>query len=243
MTTGCRILLVGMRIMLFLLWTELHATIGHPSRPSYQGNHIPYPSVSSLRASSEDLAYSLPTKPNQFLLGLYTSKLTDPVHTYNIPNETAGFPTSGVNTFFHDAINGLTPEDASQMANYFDVYNENADPEVMTNDLKTYKLEDGKDLQMPLPSILESIAAKRGNRPSISVVSPLDVLSQRLRFEMARHWMRKSQKQIKDNAELLRNLGKRDTAQLDPTFQDLQRLNKDFRGYSAKVRRFTKKLN
>ncbi|XP_076329674.1 uncharacterized protein LOC143235414 [Tachypleus tridentatus] len=239
MTTGCRIFLVGMRIMLFLLWAELHATTGHPSRHSYQGNHIPYPSVSSLRASSGGLTYSFRTKPNQFHLGLYT----DPVHSYNIPNETEGFPTSGVKTFFQDTINGLTPEESSQMANYFDVYNENTDPEEMTNNLNTYELEDARDFQVPLQNILESIVAKRGDRPSISIVSPLDVLSQRLRFEMARHWMRKSQKQIKENAELLRNLGKRDTSEPDPTFQDPQRRNKDFRVDSDDIRRFTKKLN
>ncbi|XP_076336636.1 uncharacterized protein LOC143239449 [Tachypleus tridentatus] len=53
------------------------------------------------------------------------------------------------------------------------------------------------------------IASKRGDRPSLSIVSPLDVLSQRLMLEMARRKMKQSRHQITANAEFLKILGKR----------------------------------
>ncbi|XP_076371533.1 uncharacterized protein LOC143257135 isoform X2 [Tachypleus tridentatus] len=55
------------------------------------------------------------------------------------------------------------------------------------------------------------VTSKRGNRPSLSIVSPLDILSQRLMFEMARRKMKQSQHQIMANTKLLKNLGKRNT--------------------------------
>ncbi|XP_022251433.1 uncharacterized protein LOC111087796 [Limulus polyphemus] len=54
-----------------------------------------------------------------------------------------------------------------------------------------------------------TITSKRGNRPSLSIVSPLDVLSQRLMLEMARRKMKQSRHQITANAEFLKTLGKR----------------------------------
>ncbi|XP_022234985.1 uncharacterized protein LOC111083055 [Limulus polyphemus] len=53
------------------------------------------------------------------------------------------------------------------------------------------------------------VTPKRGNRPSLSIVSPLDVLSQRLMLEMTRRKMKQNQYQIMANAKLLKNLGKR----------------------------------
>ncbi|XP_076318866.1 uncharacterized protein LOC143229885 [Tachypleus tridentatus] len=58
--------------------------------------------------------------------------------------------------------------------------------------------------------IKDYVKVKRGDRPSLSIVSPLDVLRQRLILEMAQRKMKQSQHQITANAELLENLGKRD---------------------------------
>ncbi|XP_076306914.1 uncharacterized protein LOC143223198 [Tachypleus tridentatus] len=66
------------------------------------------------------------------------------------------------------------------------------------------------------------ITAKRADRPSLSIVSPLDVLSQRLMLEMARRKMKQSQHQIMANAALLKHLGKRN---LLPTQNDTDRSN------------------
>ncbi|XP_022246161.1 uncharacterized protein LOC111086670 [Limulus polyphemus] len=58
-------------------------------------------------------------------------------------------------------------------------------------------------------AVKDYVKLKRGDRPSLSIVSPLDVLRQRLILEMAQRKMKQSQHQIIANAELLENLGKR----------------------------------
>ena len=50
---------------------------------------------------------------------------------------------------------------------------------------------------------------KRGEGPQLSVVSPLDVLRQKLLLEMTRRKLKESMNQVEENAELLKNLGKR----------------------------------
>ncbi|KAG8185630.1 hypothetical protein JTE90_026090 [Oedothorax gibbosus] len=47
---------------------------------------------------------------------------------------------------------------------------------------------------------------------SLSIVNPLDVLRQRLMLEMARRRMKENQEQIRENAVILKNLGKRGSA-------------------------------
>ncbi|KAH8315091.1 uncharacterized protein Dh44 [Drosophila kikkawai] len=52
------------------------------------------------------------------------------------------------------------------------------------------------------------LAAKR-NKPSLSIVNPLDVLRQRLLLEIARRQMKENSRQVELNRAILKNVGKR----------------------------------
>ncbi|XP_022243253.1 uncharacterized protein LOC111086081 [Limulus polyphemus] len=223
MSSGCRTLSIGMHVILLLLWTQLDNTTGHPSRHSYLDNHAAS-SVSSLpEATSENVAYTLPVNSKQFLLNIFSSGLSDPYRGYEIPVGTEDFYDPGI----YDEWERLSPEEASKLATYSDLF------EVDVNDQKPYLSMSDED--SPFQDIVESAIAKRGSRPSLSIVSPLDVLSQRLRFEMARHWMKQSQKQIKENAALLRHLGKRDTTRLTFNLRETQRHHEALLGVPSDV--------
>ncbi|GIY29846.1 CRF domain-containing protein [Caerostris darwini] len=55
----------------------------------------------------------------------------------------------------------------------------------------------------------EGMTKNKRESHSLSIVNPLDVLRQRLMLEMARRRMKENQDQIRENAILLKNLGKR----------------------------------
>ncbi|GFS81317.1 CRF domain-containing protein [Trichonephila clavipes] len=55
----------------------------------------------------------------------------------------------------------------------------------------------------------EDMAKSKRESHSLSIVNPLDVLRQRLMLEMARRRMKENQDQIRENALILKNLGKR----------------------------------
>ncbi|XP_015924150.1 uncharacterized protein [Parasteatoda tepidariorum] len=55
----------------------------------------------------------------------------------------------------------------------------------------------------------EDISKSKRESHSLSIVNPLDVLRQRLMLEMARRRMKENQDQIRENAVILKNLGKR----------------------------------
>ncbi|GFT12989.1 CRF domain-containing protein, partial [Nephila pilipes] len=55
----------------------------------------------------------------------------------------------------------------------------------------------------------EDMAKNKRESHSLSIVNPLDVLRQRLMLEMARRRMKENQDQIRENALILKNLGKR----------------------------------
>ncbi|GBM59155.1 hypothetical protein AVEN_159048-1 [Araneus ventricosus] len=55
----------------------------------------------------------------------------------------------------------------------------------------------------------EDMPKNKRESHSLSIVNPLDVLRQRLMLEMARRRMKENQDQIRENALILKNLGKR----------------------------------
>ncbi|XP_076349806.1 uncharacterized protein LOC143246640 isoform X2 [Tachypleus tridentatus] len=223
MTSGCRTISVMIHIVLLLLWTNLDNTTGYPTRYSYLDNHAAPPVSSLPEATSDNVAETLPVKSKEFLLNLFSSGLSDLNRDYEIPDGSEDVYDSKK----YDQWWRLHPEEASKLATYSDLFEDDV------IDQKPYKSVSDEDTLFQ--NIVESAIAKRGNRPSLSIVSPLDVLSQRLRFEMARHWMKQSQKQIKENAELLRHLGKRDTSRLASNFRQPQQHHEALLGVLSDV--------
>ncbi|XP_060647679.1 TPR-containing protein DDB_G0280363 [Drosophila nasuta] len=64
-------------------------------------------------------------------------------------------------------------------------------------------------------SIQDEFSLVKRNKPSLSIVNPLDVLRQRLLLEMARRQMQQNSRQVELNRAILKNVGKR--VFLEPT--------------------------
>ncbi|KAH8311451.1 hypothetical protein KR044_006449 [Drosophila immigrans] len=64
-------------------------------------------------------------------------------------------------------------------------------------------------------SVQDEFSLVKRNKPSLSIVNPLDVLRQRLLLEMARRQMKENSRQVELNRAILKNVGKR--VFLEPT--------------------------
>ncbi|XP_011176524.2 uncharacterized protein LOC105208404 [Zeugodacus cucurbitae] len=60
-----------------------------------------------------------------------------------------------------------------------------------------------------IKSIQEVFSLEKRNKPSLSIVNPLDVLRQRLLLEIARRQMKENTRQVELNRAILKNVGKR----------------------------------
>ncbi|XP_034488183.1 uncharacterized protein LOC117792236 [Drosophila innubila] len=59
------------------------------------------------------------------------------------------------------------------------------------------------------PAIQDEFSFVKRNKPSLSIVNPLDVLRQRLLLEIARRQMKENTRQVELNRAILKNVGKR----------------------------------
>ncbi|XP_076361717.1 uncharacterized protein LOC143252839 [Tachypleus tridentatus] len=218
MTFGVKFLFFGTHVILLLLWAEIDTTVGYPFRHNYPSSYKSYPQFSDERAPSEDVLHSLYLSPNDSFLDFFSTKVEEPSHYYGLLLDVGKFPISGIDADI-DARKSIVPKMLFQLDDVLS--NDNAIGDT-NHDLQSYKHEDNEGFKMLFRDEMGTNVSKRGDRPSLSIVSPLDVLSQRLLLEMVQRRMKQSQHQIQANAEFLRNLGKRDITHQPSNIRGLQ---------------------